>query len=198
MADDVEQDNRDCKHIFTVRKLPKHITKREIADFFGSFGFISNIYLKERIAKHSTILLQHPFANVIFDSPDAVDRVMNARPFYMGDQELLVRRFLPKPFRSYSDGNLVSKKALVRVHHRCPNDVLPDDHSIVEYLGRFGGRIAFCDRLDDQTFLVQFDDYDPVDLTYLHQPHYIGDQLVVIERCLNEQQVREQIAARQK
>lgn len=198
MATSSETDTRTHENIICVRKLPRNVFAKQISDLFEPFGLIVNLYLKRRVAKDSKILLENPFVVIVFENRNVVDEILASRPFFIGEQQLLVRRFFPKTSRLVEDTNHVTTKALVRVHDENPQDILPDDDLILKYLQKFGGQILYSTRLDDQTFLVQFDDYDPVDLACLSPPHFIGQQFVTIERCLDEQRVRSQIQTRLK
>ena len=198
MSDEIDRDAGQVKNILCVRKLPPNVSKREVINLFHDFGYIVNIYMKYRTGRDSPTLLPNPFAIIVFESVEVVDEIMMSRPFYMGDHELLLRRFLPKPFRTSARGNYLSKKVVVQVDHNRPDDVLPADDLIVAYLRGLGGHIEFFERLDDQTIFVQFDDYDPVDYSYVIQPHFIGEQPIVIERCIDEETIREKVALRKK
>ena len=85
---------------------------------------------------------------------------------------------------------------------RTPSDktdaILPNDQSIVQYLTAAGGKIEYFERFNDKTILVQFNDYDPVDICCLWRPHFINNQPVEVEKCINEEQIRNQIESQQK
>jgi hypothetical protein len=118
---------------------------------------------------------------------------MASRPFYMGDCQLFIRRFMPFTKKYPHDAFLTVKKILIRTESEKTDEILPDNTSIVDYLTAAGGKIEYYERLDDKTVLVQFDDYDPVDLCCLARPHFIKNQPVEIEKCSNEEQVRRRV-----
>jgi RNA recognition motif-containing protein len=180
-------------NVLRVGHLPYEVTAKDISAFFESFGTIKNLYLKRRAAKDSTIYLANPYVVLVFDNSESVDQIMAARPLYMGDCLLFVRRFIPHNPKYPHEAFLNVKKILIRTPSEQNDEILPDDKSIVDYLIPANGNIVYFERLDDKTVLVQFDDYDPVDICCLSRPHFIKDQPVEIEKCSDEEQVRQRI-----
>jgi hypothetical protein len=181
-----------------VGNLPFDVTAKEITSLFKSFGNIKNLFLKRRVAKDSPIRLPNPHVILIFDEAESVDQVMASRPFFMGDCQLFVRRCMPNTEKYPYEPFITVKKILIRTQSEKNDEILPDDNSIVEYLTPFGGKIVYFERLDNKTVLVQFDDYDPVDLCCLWRPHFIRNQPVEIEKCSDEEQVRHRVEYQQK
>lgn len=199
MANDDPRPKESPFKIIRAGNLPVGVSKRDISALFEPFGRIVKFYLKRRIAKDSPILLRNPFVILIFDRAECVDQIMASRPFYIGDSLLFIRRFMPITPEYPDDAHLTVRKILVRTPSTENDQVLPDDQAIVAYLSsRTGGNIAFFERLNDRIVLVQFEDYDSVDLCCLLRPHFISNQPIEIEKCRDEDQVRQQIESEQK
>lgn len=199
MANDDYRPKQSPFNIIRVGHLPFGVSAKEISMMFEPFGTIQNLYLKRRVARDSQELLKNPFVILIFDNPESVNHIMASRPLYMGDCLLFIRRFMPITPQYPNDGFFAVRKILVRVPSTEENDqILPDDQTIVEYLSIVHGNILYFERLDDKTVLIQFDDYDPVDLCCLLRPHFINEQAIEIEKCSDEKQVRDQIESKRK
>ena len=181
-----------------VGKLPPDITAKQIVAYFEPYGTVVNLFLKRRTSKDSNVFLNNPYVILIFEKSDSVDQIMAARPFFMGNWRLFIRRCMPITPRYPYEPFLTAKKILIRTESGTNDDILPDDDSIVEHLKGVGGKIEYFERLDEKTVLVQFDDYDPVDMCCLLRPHYINNQLVEIEKCVDEEVARNQVELRQK
>jgi len=164
----------------------------------GHLVLRKKLYLKRRKSKDSSIFLANPYVILVFEKSESVDQIMAARPFFMDDRQLFIRRCIPITKRYPDEAFITVKKIIIRTQSEKNDEILPDDKSIVEYLAPAGGKIEYFERLDDKTVLVQFDDYDPVDVCCLLRPHFIKNQLVEIEKCSNEEQVRHRIEFRQK
>jgi len=198
MADDNDQPVEQTFNQIRVAHLPYGITAKEITAFFRPFGTVKNLYLKRRVSKDSPTFLPNPIVFLVFNKSESVDEIMAARPFFMGDCKLFIRRCIPITRKYPHEAFLTVKKILIRTQSEKNDEILPDDKSIVEYLTRAGGKIEFFERLDNKTVLVQFDDYDPVDICCLSRPHLINNQLVEIEKCCDEEQVRHRVEFQQK
>jgi hypothetical protein len=198
MADDNDQSVEQLFNQIRVGHLPFGIAAKEITKLFEPFGIIRNLYLRRRIAKDSEILLPNPHVILVFEKSESVDQIMASRPFFMGDCRLFIRRVLPITPKYPHEAFLTVKKILIRTLSEKDNEILPDDNSIIEYLTQAGGKIEYYERLDNKTVLVQFDDYDPVDICCLWRPHFIKNQPVEIEKCSDEEQVRQRIEFQQK
>jgi RNA recognition motif-containing protein len=182
MADDNYQHVEQSLNYIRVGHLPYGITAKEITAFFQPFGTVKNLHLKRRVNKDSPIFLPNPFVILSFDNPECIDQIMAARPFFMGDCRLFIRRFIPITPKYPNEAFLTVKKILIRTQSEKDDEILPDDASIVEYLSRAGGNIEYFERLDNKTVLVQF----------------IKNQPVEIEKCSDEEQVRRQLEFQQK
>jgi len=198
MADDDDQRGEQFSNHLRVGKLPYGVTAKEITALFEPFGTVMNLYLKRRVTKDSDVYLPHPSVTLVFDKSDSVDQIMAARPFVMGDCQLFVRRYLPTSQKYPSEAFITVRKILVRTKSYNDAEILPDDNSIVEYLSAAGGKIEYFERLDNKTVLVQFDDYDPVDICCLSRPHFIKNQPIEIEKCSDENLARYYIELEQK
>lgn len=199
MANDDPRPKEPAFNMIRVGNLPFGVSAREISSLFERFGTIKRLHLKRRVAKDSEELLRNPFVILIFDRAECVDEIMASRPFYIGDSLLFIRRFMPITPEYPADAFLTVRKILVRTPSEENDQILPDDQTIVEYLSSVtNGNIVFFERLDDRTVLVQFDDYDPVDLCCLLRPHFMNNQPVEIEKCRDEQQVRQRIESERK
>ena len=192
--DDDDQSAEQFSNYVRIENLPSKITAKEITTFFGPFGNVIKLYLKRRISKDSSVPLLYPRVTLVFDNSDSVEQIMARRPFSMGDRQLFVRRVLPISRKYPSEAFITVKKILIRTN----DEILFDDNSIIEYLSAAGGNIDYFERLDNKTVLIQFDDYDPVDVCCLSRPHCIKNQPVEIEKCSDENLVREYIESQQK
>jgi len=193
MADNYYQSVEPIFNLIRVGHLPYGVTAKEISALFEPFGTIKNLYLKRRVAKDSAVFLANPFVILVFDKPESVDQIMASRPFYMGDCLLFIRRFMPNNPKYPHEAFLSVNKILIRTPSEQNDEILPGNQSIIDYLIPANGKIEYFERLDDKTVLVQFDDYDPVDICCLSRPHFIKNQLVEIEKCSDEEQVRHRI-----
>jgi hypothetical protein len=193
MADDNDQSAGNFFNRVHVGNLPYGVRAKDITNLFDQFGYIKNLYLKRRVSKDSTAYLAHPTVILVFDQSECVDYIMASRPFHMGDCQLFVRRCMPNSYKYPQEAFLTVRKILIRTVSGKNDEILPDDNSIVEYLASAGGKIEYFERLDNKTVLVQFDDYDPVDICCLSRPHFIKDQPVEIEKCSDEEQVRHRV-----
>ncbi|CAF3594168.1 unnamed protein product [Rotaria sp. Silwood1] len=181
-----------------VSNLPVDVNAKRITDIFQQFGIIIKLYLKRRISRDSPISLPNPFVILIFERRESVDKIIAARPFFMNDNQLLVRRCLPITRRYPYEAYFNTDKILLRIPRENHNEILPDDKIIADYLKAAGGNILRLERFDDKTVLVEFDDYDPVDVCCLSRPHFINAQIIEIEKCRDEQQARRRAQIRQK
>ncbi|CAF3120866.1 unnamed protein product [Rotaria socialis] len=181
-----------------VSNLPADINAQRITDVFQDFGIITKLYLKRRISKHSSISLPNPFVILIFERRESIDKIMSERPFFISDHQLFVRRCLPITRRYPYEMHLNTNKILVRIPRENPDEILPCDKIIMDYLKAAGGEILRLERFEEQTVLVEFDDYDSVDICCLSRPHFINNQLIEIEKCRDEEQARRRAQFRQK
>ncbi|CAF1270820.1 unnamed protein product [Rotaria magnacalcarata] len=181
-----------------VSNLPADINAQHITDVFQDFGIITKLYLKRRISKHSSISLPNPFVILVFERRESIDKIMSERPFFISDHQLFVRRCLPITRRYPYEIHLNTNKILVRIPRENHDEILPCDKIIMDYLKAAGGEILRLERFEEQTILVEFDDYDPVDICCLSRPHFIKNQLIEIEKCRDEEQARRRAQFRQK
>lgn len=181
-----------------VSHLPSPISAKEITDFFAPFGYVTRLFLKRRVSKDSNVYLKNPRVILIFEKADCVDRIMASRPLSMQDHVLFIRRCLPINPKYPQEAFLSVRKILIHTISETNDNTLPDDKIVVDYLFQFGGQIVFYERLNEKNILVQFDDYDPVDLCCLSRPHFINEQQVEIEKCENEEQIRNDLKSNQK
>lgn len=188
----------ECFNHVCVSNLPPDINARRIIDVFQEFGNIPKLYLKRRVSKYSPIFLTNPFVILIFERPESVNKVMANRPYFMDDHPLFVRRCLPMTGRYPYEKYFITNKILLRISRGHPDEVLPNDEVIRDYLKTAGGKILRLERFEEQTILVEFDDYDTVDICCMKQPHLINGQMIEIEKCRNEEQARHYARFRQK
>lgn len=198
MTDNNNQPIEPFLNYVRIGNLPYGITAKEITGYFDSFGVIKNLYLKRRINKDSPIFLPNPTVTLLYENPDSVDQIMAIRPLYIGDRKLFIRRVLPITPKYPHEAFLTIKKILIRTQSDNNDDILPGNQSIVDYLAHAGGNIEYFERLNNKTILVQFDDYDPVDICCLSRPHFINNQPVEIEKCSDEDQVRQRLEFQEK
>ncbi|CAF1003071.1 unnamed protein product [Adineta ricciae] len=197
MVNSTEQTAEELRHYVRIENLPYGIAAKDISMYFKPYDRFTRFYLKRRVAKDSQVLLTHPRVTVAYDNPDIVDEIMMNRPYQIGDCKLFLRRCLPISKKHPLEAFVTVRKMIIRTKTEHPHDILPDDMSIIEYLSPAGGKIEYFERLDDQTVLVQFDDYDPVDICCLSRPHFIGSQEIEMEKCLDEKLVRASIEKKQ-
>jgi hypothetical protein len=181
-----------------VANLPTDVNAKQITDIFEQFGIIIKLYLKRRMSKNSRILLPNPFVILIFERRESVDKVMAKRPYFINDYQLFVHRCLPITRRYPYEAQLTTNKILIRIPRENHLETLPNDKIIADYLKATGGEILRLERWDEKASLVEFDDYDPVDVCCLSRPHFINDQIIEIEKCADEQQARRRAQFRQK
>jgi hypothetical protein len=143
-------------------------------------------------------LLPNPFVILRFERRESIDQIMAERPYFMNDCQLVVRRCLPITRRYPYEASVTTAKILVRIPRENYDEILPNDDMIRDYLKAAGGKILRLERFEEKTVFVEFDDYDPVDVCCLSRPHLIGDQIIEIEKCADEQQARRRAQFRQK
>ena len=181
-----------------VSNLPVDVTAKRITNIFDRFGVIVKLYLKRRISKYSAVSLPNPLVILVFERRESVDEIMARRPYFMGDNQLFVRRYLPTTRRYLYEVYFSTNKILVRIPRKSYNETLPDNNTITDYLKAAGGQILRLERFEETTVLVEFDDYDPVDVCCSSQSHFINDQMIEIEKCRDEQQARRRVQLKQK
>jgi len=174
-----------------VSNLPSTISAKEITTFFEPFGKVVRLFLKRRVSKDSNVYVKNPRVYLIFEFSECVDQIMATRPIFMDNQKLFIRRCLPIDTKYRHEAFLTVRKLLIHTISETNDEILPDDKVIVDYFSsQVGGQIAFYERLTDKNVLIQYDDYDPVDLCCLLRPHFINNQEVEIEKCEDEEQIR--------
>lgn len=194
----IDQSFEDIQNRVSIGNLPVEVNAKQITDIFGQFGIIVHLYIKRRASKDSSILLANPYVILIFERQESIDKVMSGRPYFMNNNELTVRRCLPLTRRYPYEAYVITSKILVRIPRENHEEILPNDNIIADYLKAAGGEILRLERFEDKTVLVEFSDYDPVDICCLSRPHYLNNQLIEIEKCGDEQQARRRAEFRQK
>lgn len=194
----IDQSLEQIQHRVHIGNLPHDVNARQITDIFGPFGIIVNVYLKRRASKDSPTLLSNPFVILVFERQESIDKIMVERPYFMNDYQLFVRRCIPVTRRYPYEAYVTTNKILVRIPRENHNEILPNDNTIADYLKAVGGEILRLERFEDKTVFVEFDDYDSVDICCLSRPHVINNQIIVIEKCGDEQQARRRAQFRQK
>lgn len=174
-----------------VSNLPPDFTTNGITDLFAQFGIIARMHAQQRLSHRSPYLPPTPSVILHFESRDSVDRLMAERPFLFHDHQLFVRRCLPTTRRYPYEAYLVTNKILLRVRQEDHQSVLPKNDAVVEYLTGIVDQIIRLERFDEKTMLIEFDDYDSVDVCCLSRPHLIDGQIVEIEKCPDEQRARQ-------
>jgi hypothetical protein len=194
----IDQSQEQFYNHLHIGNLPADVNAKRITDIFEQFAIINKLYLKRRISRDSPVILTNPFVILIFERRESVDKVMAKRPYFINDYQLFVRRCLPITRRYPYEGHITTNKILVRTLPENHDDILPNDNIIADYLKVAGGEILRLERFDDRTVLIEFDDYDSVDICCLSRPHLIGEQTIEIEKCPDEQQARRRAQYRQK
>ncbi|CAF0916535.1 unnamed protein product [Rotaria sordida] len=194
----IDQSFEQFQNHVHVSNLPIDVNAKRITDIFQQFGIIIKLYLKRRISKDSPISLPNPFVILVFEKKANVDKVLAGRPYFMNDNQLFVRRCLPITRRYPYEAYVNTNKILLRIPRENHDAILPDDNIIIDYLKAAGGKILRLEKFEDRTVLVEFDDYDPVDVCCLSRPHFINGQMIEIEKCRDEQQARRRAQFRQK
>lgn len=198
MAHENDQSAEELARFVKISNLPFNTSRNRVHNLFERYGAILIIYMKHRVSKNSNVRLANPRVSIGFEHADSVDRIMAARPIFIDDHELFVCRCLPITRRYPAEPFNTVSKLIVRTKAENPADILPADKTITEYLSLSGGKIDYCQRLNDTTVLVQFDDYDSVDVCCLARPHFINGQEIEIEKCLNENIARGDANVQQK
>lgn len=181
-----------------ITNLPVEIPIKQIKEIFGQFGVIIRFILRRRLSHDSPVLLSHSFIVLIFEQRQNVDRIMSARPYFVKDHELFVRRCLPITRRYPYESHMITNKMLVRIPRENHEEILPNDEFIRRYFQNRAGEILRLERLEEQTVLIEFDDYDSVDVCCLSRPHAINHQLFEVEKCADEHQARRRALFRHK
>lgn len=194
----IDQSFEEFHNQIYIANLPTDVKAQQIHHVFERFGVIIKLYLKRRISKNSRILLPQPYVILIFEGRESVDKVMTERPFFINDYQLFVRRCLPITRRYPYEAETTTNKILLRVLQENYNEILPNNKIITNYLKAISDQILRLERFDEKTVLVEFNDYDPVDVCCLSRPHFINNQLIEIEKCNDEQQARRRAQFRQK
>ena len=194
----IDQSVEECHRKVLIGNLPVGVTARQVRSHFQPFGEIAELSLKRRESNNSALFLSNPTAILAFEHHDSVDTVMAERPHTMDDCLLLVRRCIPMTRRYPYEPCHTVTKLLIRTATENPCEALPNDSLIMRYFEVIGGRILRLERLEDQTVLLEFDDYDSVDICCLCRPHVILNQLVDVEKCHHEELARRRARLRQK
>jgi hypothetical protein len=191
MSNGVRQTTSANFKVVCVRQLPSDVTEKDIMHIFQQFGTLLNIHLKPYVKKGSKDRLTHPFAHVTYEFRESVDKLMASRPILMGMQEVYVRRVVPKNRTDLRVAPGQIKQILIRPQYGGHDEILPEQNVILDYLQKtVAGHVERYERLDDRTVLIEFDDYDSVDLCSMIENHLINNQPIVIEACLNEDDAR--------
>ena len=194
----IDQSVEQCHRKVLIENLPINVTSCQIRSFFQPFGNIAYLSLKRRVMDNSALFLSNPTALLAFEHHDSVDTVMAERPYTMNDCLLLVRRCIPITRRYPYEPSYTVTKLLIRAATENPCEALPSDSLIMRYFEVVGGPIVRLERLDDQTVLLEFDDYDSVDLCCLCRPHVILNQMIDVEKCHHEELTRRRAKLQQK
>jgi len=194
----IDQSLEEFHNRVHIGNLPADVNAKRIADLFGQFGIIVKLYLKRRISKDSPVILPNPFVILIFEREESIDKIMAGRPYFMNDNQLIVRRCLPITRRYPYEAHATTNKILIRIPRENHDEILPNDDIIADYLKVAGGEIIRLERFEEKTVFVEFNDYDPVDVCCLSRPHFINNQMIEIEKCGDEQQARRRAQFRQK
>ena len=194
----IDQSSEEFSHRIHIANLPVDINAKQIREIFGQFGVIKGLFLKRRSCYDSPVFLSNPFVILTFEQRESIDQLMSTRPHFIKDNELLLRRCLPLSRRYPYESYLTTTKMLVRTPQEHHQEILPKDDRISRYFQACGGRILRLERLEEQTVLIEFDDYDPVDVCCLLRPHWINQQLIEVEKCMDERQARRRVLFRQK
>lgn len=174
-----------------VGNLPSTINGKQLNNFFRRFGHVIQMKINRNPSKLS--------ATLKFEYRSSIDQLMANRPHFIDDQQIFVNRCLPitrrYPYEPFERLNRLVLRPSIDDKHR----ILPQNERIQNYFNEnIGGNLIQIERLDDETILIQFDDYDPVDLCCLLRPHFIDQQIIEVEKCSDEQQIRRQVQIRAK
>jgi hypothetical protein len=194
----IDQSSEQFYNQLHIANLPSDVNAKQITDIFEQFGIIVKLHLKRRVSKDSPISLPNPFVILIFERRESVDKIMAGRPYFINDYQLFAHRCLPITRRYPYEACITTNKILIRTLRENHDDILPEDNIITDYLKVTGGEILRLERFDEKTVLVEFDDYDPVDIYCLSRPHSIGHLMIEIEKCADEEQARRRAHFRQK
>ena len=80
-----------------------------------------------------------------------VNEIMVECPYFIGDNQLFVRRFLPTTRRYSYEGYFNTNKILVRVPRENYNEISPDNNIIADYLKAAIGQILRLERFEKTT-----------------------------------------------
>jgi RNA recognition motif-containing protein len=194
----IDQSPEQFHNQIHVGNLPVDVNAKQITALFDRFGIIIRLYFKRRMSIDSPISLPNPVVILSFEKVESVDKVMIGRPYYIGDYHLFVRRCIPITRRYPYEAHLSVNKILVRTVQEKHDEILPNDNMIIDYLKAAGGKIVRLEKFDEKSVVVEFDDYDPVDICCLSRPHFINNQMIEIEKCIDEQKAQYRALVRQK
>ena len=194
----IDQSFEQFRNQIQIDNLPTNINVKQIINLFDRFGVILSENLRHRTLRNSSVILSQPFIILIFDKRESIDEIMSHRPHFLDDYQLFIHRCLPITRRYPYESQITTNKILLRIPHENHQDILPKDHLIREYLKTISSQIIRFDRFDEKNVLIEFDDYDPVDICCLSRPHWIDNQLIEIEKCYDEQVARRRAQYQQK
>lgn len=196
----IDQSCEQFRQQIYVGNLPFETNSKQMHLCFERFGSILNVYFRRRASKDSPIYLPNPSVVLTFEKEESVEQIMAERPHSLNGCLLFVRRCIPITRRYLYEAYVTVNQILIRISKEQQNQTatLPSNQIVENYLQLTGGHIVRLERLEERTILVEFDDYDPVDVCCLSRPHWIADQLIEIEKCYDEQRARRQAQFRQK
>ena len=193
MEDSLQREMNDAMTILCVEKLPQNVTKTEIYKLFEEFGRVLDVSLTSVVVDSSTILPSSN-ATLYFETVEIINNIMAHRPFYMYDNEIFLRRFIPQSLDRGNQSQHMTNRIMVTTSSDNPVEILPGNSFIKNYLSQFGGSIENYERLSDKIAYVQFLDYDTVDLITLSQSqHFIDSQRIFLDRYFDDSEIRSSI-----
>ncbi|UJR30144.1 hypothetical protein I4U23_017684 [Adineta vaga] len=194
----IDQSFEEFQNQIHISNLPTDVNVKQVTNLFDQFGKIIKVHLKRRIVKNAPSILPNPFIILIYEKRVSIDEIMSQRPFFLNDYQLFIHRCLPITRRYPYEAQIITNKILLRIPRENHHEFLPKDNIILDYFKSFIRQILRFERFDDKTLLIEFDDYDPVDICCLSRPHRIRNQLVEIEKCPDEQIARRRVQYQQR
>ncbi|CAF1244081.1 unnamed protein product [Rotaria magnacalcarata] len=161
--------------------------------FLGNLCTVTVETLRTYCEKYGTIIdltlnrdkdnnIYHCFAFVTFQSSCSITQFMSARPHLINDEEIFVKRALPRLTASIPERLVVTNRLLLS------KSTNYDKESLRNYFNKLGSIKKF----HYEKGLIDYKDYDDVDKILLTRPHYIeGKEIFVTKFIPNEHQDHE-------
>ncbi|CAF1250549.1 unnamed protein product [Rotaria sp. Silwood1] len=120
----------------------------------------------------------HCFAFVTFQYTRSTSQFMSSRPHFICDEEIFVKRALPRATSSVPERIIVTNRLILQDLHKY------DKHLVRNYFHKFG----YIKKIDIKYGFIDYEDYDAVDRVLIARPHYIRDQEIFVTKFVPSEQ----------